>query len=211
MKSLHRQSSLKLITADDIRQNEKKVHDRKHHAKIAGGFGYSSSHVLVNNERLQLGLSVLQRNIELDQLCRDHAEYMARTQTLVHSVDSVDELKDLLHSHRVGQNVQSGSCVRAMHKEAFDGRQSAYLNMVSQNFREFGAATAKGPDGLLYMVQLFRGPTTHNSTNITVAQSLQHQQPQPQRAIIDMGPGPRHDEINYHSDNDLSESTELSN
>lgn len=129
------------------------------HATLAGGFGFHSSHVLINKERTEKGMHTLKRNVVLDSLCKLHAEVMAEEGRLLNSVDSVEELKELVNSEHAGETVLRGESVKDIHQTAVEARKHAYKNMVGKKFTEFGAATARGEDGRIYVVQLYRGPT----------------------------------------------------
>ena len=132
---------------------------------------YSSNHVLVNRERVLKGLPKLSRSIDLDTLATQHAQDMADNKTLYHSVSSVDELKRKLHSQRTGENIQRGSSIRQMHSNMMTSGQKSKQNILSKKFGEFGMGTAKGHDGKLYMVQLFRG---NNHQTQPMRRSIQH-------------------------------------
>ena len=126
---------------------------------IPGTMGFVSAHALINKERVLRGLLSLQRSAYLDLLCRNQAKYMAQHQELSHSVDTLEELKELLNTESsVAENIQRGPNVKAMHENSMKARQTAYRSILSNRFTECGTGTAKGEDGRLYMVQLFRGP-----------------------------------------------------
>jgi len=129
------------------------------HTLLAGGFGFNSVHVLVNKSRTQVGRKALKRNAVLDSLCQLHAKLMAGDSQVFHSVQSIDELRDLVNSEHAGETVQSGDSTLDMHMESLRTKDTAFKNIMGKDFTEFGAATAKGKDGKLYMVQLFRGAT----------------------------------------------------
>jgi uncharacterized protein YkwD len=120
---------------------------------------------------------------------------------LPHSVETLPELRRLLSGggggggnsssptptrKEVGGNVQCGVSIRAMHQAAMMMQESGEdddddddggkrrRNILREAYTEFGMATARSKkDGLLYMVQLFRGPppgataTTTASTSAT--------------------------------------------
>jgi hypothetical protein len=118
---------------------------------------FKSAHVLVNKERVQTGGSSLSRSAFLDHLCQWHAKIMANDCKLSHSAKNIDELKILLNSNQAGENIHCGISVEEMHLKAVCAEKMAYKNMMATKFLEFGAATARGKDGKLYMAQLFRG------------------------------------------------------
>ncbi|KAL7575200.1 hypothetical protein ACA910_018688 [Epithemia clementina (nom. ined.)] len=133
------------------------------HDLIPGMLGFKSGHALINKERALHGRTRLRRSVYLDRLCQMHAKVMAESGddgkgALVHSVKSTEELKELVNSDHAGENIQRGPSVESMHKETMSRPgKSAYKNILSENFTEFGMGTALGVDGKLYMAQLFRG------------------------------------------------------
>ena len=69
----------------------------------------------------------------------------------------MEELKILLDSDEaVGQHVQRGMGILAMHQASMAAERSGYRNILCREFTEFGVGTAKDEEGRLYMVQLFR-------------------------------------------------------
>lgn len=120
---------------------------------------YCNNHVLVNRERAARDLPQLHRSRFLDTLAREHAQVMAQQGRLFHSVATLTDLQQRLESPRVAENTQRGRSVRHMHQQTMDDwrrSNTSRQNIVSAAFTEFGMGTAKGDDGLLYMVQLFR-------------------------------------------------------
>lgn len=136
------------------------------HELIPGMLGFKSALALINKERVLQGRERLKRSVYLDRLCQEHAKTMAsagaggKSGKMIHSVPSTAELKELVNSDEAGENIQRGSSVEAMHREIMTKRpkpSAAYKNVMSEKFVEFGMGTARGKDGKLYMVQLFRG------------------------------------------------------
>ena len=110
----------------------------------------------INSVRLANGLRELERSRELDHTARHHAERMALREAIFHSCRTVSKLKHHLKSRCVGENVQRGKSVRDIHDNmmsCLDQRQ----NVLSPDFADLGIGMSKGTDGMLYMVQLFRG------------------------------------------------------
>jgi uncharacterized protein YkwD len=117
---------------------------------------YSSNHILVNRERVLRGLGPLQRCRHLDDLAAVHAQDMANQLTLFQSGCTAD-VQYRLKSRLVGENVQCGPDIRAMHHTSMSMHgHTCRTNILSKQLNQFGMATAKGEDGYLYMVQLFR-------------------------------------------------------
>jgi uncharacterized protein YkwD len=117
---------------------------------------YSSNHVLVNRERLLRGVAPLQRCRHLDDLATVHAQEMANRMDLFHSGTCAD-VQYRLKSRVVGENVQCGPDIRSMHTTSMSMHgHTNRVNILSNQLNQFGMGTAKGEDGYLYMVQLFR-------------------------------------------------------
>jgi hypothetical protein len=116
---------------------------------------YASDHVLVNRARTAAGLPPLGRFSKLDQLARDHADRMSRKEALFHSCQTIEELGARLDSGFVGEIVQSEKTIGDIHTKMMTccwQRQ----HILSKTFTHLGTGTAKGSDGMLYMVLLFR-------------------------------------------------------
>ena len=161
MKTIEREPRLKTSS-----ESSSETSNSSDHVVIPGMLGFMSSHVLINKERVRRGRESLRRNRYLDRVCQLQAETMAEQGELSHTSDSNSELQELVNSKSAGENIQRGPNIQAMHEEAMNGGRSAYKNIISRKFTEFGMGTARGSDGKLYMVQLFRGdvivPETKN-------------------------------------------------
>jgi uncharacterized protein YkwD len=117
---------------------------------------YSSNHILVNRERVFRGVAPLQRCRHLDDLATVHAKEMADQMDLFHS-GTCAEVQYRLKSRIVGENVQCGPDIRSMHTASMSMHgHTNRVNILSNQLNQFGMGTAKGEDGYLYMVQLFR-------------------------------------------------------
>jgi uncharacterized protein YkwD len=119
---------------------------------------FIDTYTMVNRERKKQALSELRRSTYLDSLATSHAIVMAELLTLGHSVDSLSALQEQLHSDDVGENIQRGKDERDMHKLAMEAGTSSRYNILRPTYRQYGMGTAVGEDGMVYMVQLFRGP-----------------------------------------------------
>jgi uncharacterized protein YkwD len=118
---------------------------------------FASNHVMVNNERTSHMVAPLVRRSELDAAARAHAEDMARRGEVYHS--KPQEIRSSLcgASRRLGENVARGTDIRAIHAGMMKN-VSDRNNMLDRRYTNMGMATARGPnDGLLYLVQVFRG------------------------------------------------------
>lgn len=120
---------------------------------------YLSNHVLVNRVRLQKNLPKLRRSQRLDSLAQYFATQAAKCQDFAGSQHSVEELKALLGSERVGLNLCRGKTMIEMHTITMAVGGLPRDNILSKDFVEMGMATARADNGKLYMVQFFRGPT----------------------------------------------------
>jgi len=107
---------------------------------------------LINQERSRYNLPALKKSIFLDSVALVQAQKMAAKRNVFHSAENVQELQTRLQSKCVGENVQCGSSVRAMH----DAQSEVLRRNILGNFNEFGLGTARGVDGKIYMCQLFR-------------------------------------------------------
>ena len=119
--------------------------------------GTTIAHELINKERVQRGRQSLQRNMYLDRIGQLQAKFMADQGELSFTCDTTIELEQLLNSSTVGENIQKGQDVETMHQDIMNHGRSKFHKIVNKNFVEFGIGTARGKDGTLYMVQLFRG------------------------------------------------------
>lgn len=136
-----------------INKHRSKKHRRSSHngGKQRGSMRLCDDH-LVNQERANHNLPALKKSSFLENLANMHALALATRGRVEHSANDVQELQARLHSKCVGENVQSGASVRAMHEAQSDVLRRNILG----NFNQFGVGTAKGTDGKIYMCQLFR-------------------------------------------------------
>jgi uncharacterized protein YkwD len=117
-------------------------------------------HHLVNEARDNHGLGRLQRTVQLDEMAQAHANSMAQRQSVYHSVNSVNALRNKLRSNHVGENILRGKSILKMHNEIMSQPRSFLRsNILCHTFDEMGMGTALGKDGQVYLVQLFR--STH--------------------------------------------------
>jgi uncharacterized protein YkwD len=107
---------------------------------------------LVNKERSRHGLLPLKRSRFLENMALAQATVMASKCAVEHSARTIQQLQGMLRSQSVGENVQSGASMEAMHACMSD----VLLQNVLGDFHEYGVATAKGSDDKVYLCQLFR-------------------------------------------------------
>jgi uncharacterized protein YkwD len=118
---------------------------------------FSSNHVLVNRERVERGIPALRRSIRLDELARDQAQQLAEARVLV--VTAVTSMKSAAATPSIlpGNNTFRGQSIRQIHQDTMCREETCIEreNILNADFNEFGMATKKGTDGLLYLVQFF--------------------------------------------------------
>ena len=120
---------------------------------------FESNHVMVNRFRITVGKRPLRRSRSLDDLATKHALAMSVREEVFHSQRTIDELRKVLNTTGpVGENVHCGQSVQCIQEMIeFDSQLSeSRINVVSDEFSDFGMGTAIGSEGQLYMCQLFR-------------------------------------------------------
>ena len=118
----------------------------------------SSSHVLINFERTQRDMNPLRRSVSLDRLARQHAQRMSQSLEVFPSACSKKVLQKRFQSDDVGENVCRGYSVRELHFSVMRNESNICVqNILLESFTEFGVGTSKGRDGMIYLVQMFRG------------------------------------------------------
>ena len=68
-----------------------------------------------------------------------------------------NELQGVLGRMHVGQIIRQGDSICEIMEECLRLGTDTRLTMTSMWFKEYGMGTARGPDGEIIMVQLFRG------------------------------------------------------
>lgn len=117
---------------------------------------YSSNHIMVNNERKRNNVHPLTRKHELDTSARWHAINMAAENRLHHAVPA-DLQREIGRPCRIiGVNVFRGENVRSIHNNMMES-PSDVRNMIDLRYVQFGMATARGPEGDLFLCQIFIG------------------------------------------------------
>ncbi|CAB9501713.1 expressed unknown protein [Seminavis robusta] len=118
---------------------------------------FTSNHVMVNRIRAKRNVPPLRRSPELDEVARWHAQQMAAKEESAFHPDPADVVARLgKPSRRIGSNVTKGQSTQHMHGKMLEKRGD-YNNMIDRRYISFGMGTAKGPDGELYMCQIYRG------------------------------------------------------
>jgi uncharacterized protein YkwD len=112
---------------------------------------------LVDKERAQHGLRPFRWSHSLSKLAAQQAQFMAECGTIFHSVSTISELIVMLSSSQVAENVQRGDSIRSMHNDTMHvDNVINRMNVLSEQFNEFGIGIVEGIDGMLYSCQLFR-------------------------------------------------------
>eukprot|EP00538_Stauroneis_constricta_P006512 CAMPEP_0119560414 /NCGR_PEP_ID=MMETSP1352-20130426/14821_1 /TAXON_ID=265584 /ORGANISM="Stauroneis constricta, Strain CCMP1120" /LENGTH=742 /DNA_ID=CAMNT_0007608385 /DNA_START=343 /DNA_END=2571 /DNA_ORIENTATION=- len=102
---------------------------------------FANNVVLVNTERSKHGLSLLQRNVQLDAMACDIAQRMAMAPRTAIPIQHLG-------------NMKRGPTIRVIHASMMNNEMERE-NILNPDVTEFGMGTAKGGDGLLYLCQLF--------------------------------------------------------
>ena len=105
---------------------------------------YSANHLLINQERVENGLSPLHRRRNLDEKARDLAKMSAEK----------GKLKKLPAGCK--GNVARGLTIREIHWDMMTKQGNRERKKIlNEKYNAFGMGTHKGEDGYLYLVQLF--------------------------------------------------------
>ncbi|CAB9497643.1 expressed unknown protein [Seminavis robusta] len=118
---------------------------------------FTSNHVMVNRVREKRNVPPLGRSPELDEVARWHAQQMAEAAEGMFHADPTEIVSRLgKPSRRIGSNVAVGESVRHMHAKMMEKRGD-FNNLIDRRYIQFGMGTAPGPNGDLYMCQIYRG------------------------------------------------------
>jgi uncharacterized protein YkwD len=112
---------------------------------------------MVHQQRAKHGLRPFRWSRRLSNLAAQHAKLMAKRGTVFHSVPNLSELIVQLSSPHVAENVQRGHSFQSMHNNIMENAIPR-MNVLSEQFTEFGLGMAVGNDRKLYSCQLFRKP-----------------------------------------------------
>jgi hypothetical protein len=115
--------------------------------------GFVSNHVMVNRCRTMHGLSTLIRSKALDYMASLHAVKMSNYMKIFPLPSSIEGCK-----HLFTQNVHRGYTLQYIQDaiEDDDDWSTSRETILSNDIREFGVGSTVGPDGLIYLCQLFR-------------------------------------------------------
>jgi len=104
---------------------------------------YSSNHVLINQERVERGLSPLHRRRSLDEMARTIAKTSAEK----------CKVKKIPAGYK--GNITRGLTIRDIHYDMMVSGGGQRKKILNEKYNAFGMGTHKGEDGFLYLVQLF--------------------------------------------------------
>lgn len=106
-----------------------------------------------NAERAASGLGVLASHGDLVAIARQHAARMAATGTIFHNPE-LSSVLDVTNAKLVAENVGVGCDGHGLHL-AFMNSPSHRQNVLDGALSHVGMGAAGGPDGRLYVVELF--------------------------------------------------------
>jgi uncharacterized protein YkwD len=114
---------------------------------------------MLNGARASEGLAVLTRDAMLDKLARRHSEEMMKAGYIGHDVGSGDPATRLraagVTARVVGENVAASSTTLENAHRALWASPSHRGNMLANEFVKTGVAVVRGPDGTVWVTELF--------------------------------------------------------
>jgi hypothetical protein len=115
--------------------------------------GYVSNHVRVNRCRTMHGLTTLRRSKALDYMASLHAVKMSTCMKIFPLLSSIEGCANLFT-----QNVHRGYTLQYIQDaiEDDDDWSTSRETILSNDIHEIGVGSSVGPDGLIYLCQLFR-------------------------------------------------------
>jgi uncharacterized protein YkwD len=115
---------------------------------------------MVNAARASESLAPLRRDPELDRLALEHSEEMRKQKVVGHDVGSGDPAARLgaagVSARITGENVASASTLEGAHR-ALWASPSHRGNLLLDQFSKVGVAVVRGPDGAVWVTELFTG------------------------------------------------------
>jgi Cysteine-rich secretory protein family len=124
--------------------------------QLPGTWYYSSNHVMVNQARVKCTVAPVARLRELDEIARSHAAAMAEENSLFHMTPVHLQESFPRVARRFGVNIAKGESIRAIHESMMRNRADKN-NILDRRYTNMGMGTAVGPDGELFLCQVFRG------------------------------------------------------
>jgi uncharacterized protein YkwD len=115
---------------------------------------------MINAARASEALSPLLRDPQLDKLARVHSEEMFRARVVGHDVGTGDPAARLraagVAAHVAGENVATASTLENAHR-ALWASPSHRGNLLLNQFTRVGVAVVRGPDGMVWVTEMFSG------------------------------------------------------
>ena len=115
---------------------------------------------MVNAARESEGLPTLSADEKLDQLAQEHSQRMFDTKTVGHDVGNGDPKARVnaagIHSRATGENVAAASSLERAHR-ALWASPSHRGNVLEPRFSHVGIGVVKGPDGRVWVTEIFTG------------------------------------------------------
>jgi Cysteine-rich secretory protein family len=141
------------LVVDDKDELRKVLARAKH---LPDTWYFSSNHVMVNQERVGCSVAPVTRLRELDEIARCQASIMAEENALFHMAPTQLQGCFPRTARRFGVNVAKGESIRHIHETMMNSR-SDRNNILDRRYTNMGMGTARGPDGELFLCQIFRG------------------------------------------------------
>jgi uncharacterized protein YkwD len=118
-------------------------------------------HRMLNAARAAEGLAPLPRDATLDKLARQHSEEMMKAGVIGHDVGTGDPAARLqaagVPARVVGENVATSSSNLENAHRALWASPSHRGNMLRTEFSRSGVAVVRGPDGTVWVTEMFSG------------------------------------------------------
>ncbi len=115
---------------------------------------------MVNAARAAEALEPLRRDPELDRLALEHSQEMLRQRVVGHDVGTGDPAARVgaagVQARITGENVASASTLEGAHR-ALWASPSHRGNLLLDQFTKVGIAVVRGPDGAVWVTELFTG------------------------------------------------------
>jgi uncharacterized protein YkwD len=115
---------------------------------------------MINAARASEALGALTRDPVLDKVAKAHSEEMLKARMVGHDVGTGDpsaRLRAAGVSARVaGENVATASTLENAHR-ALWASPSHRGNMLLDQFTRVGVAVVRGPDGMVWVTEMFAG------------------------------------------------------
>lgn len=114
----------------------------------------------INQQRQAAGLAAYSPASDLQAVARRHAQRMADRGEHYHNPNLTSEVSNW---SIVGENVGRGHDVEGLH-QAFMASRTHRANVMSDQLTQVGVGVVQTPDGMLWVVQVFRRPMASTAT-----------------------------------------------